>query len=267
LECKYVKDLPVVYVMPGRRLVEIVIEVRERAGIIADVSEVISSNNINILYLLANSDGLKGRLIFFLDVTDSRISLSELKDIVKSKPYTISVDLWKPSVDGVIYDTLCFPTLVHGFKSFIIRYETFSSIIEEFRKRMGEGATVIFYHLGYYSGYTYAEYVKKLLEPLSLSLEEVVKVAFDLDRGFGDFNPEIVSLNIDRGEATIRVYDSYEVELIRGKMNKPSCQYVRGEIAGTLSSLMGRELIALEEKCIAKGDEYCEFHIKPRIHH
>lgn len=263
MEYRYVKELPVVYVMPGRKLAEVVVETREMVGVLASISSIMSENNINIIHLLLSTDGLKARFLFFIDITDSRLSLSGLRDIIKSKPYTISVDFWKPPVDGLIYDALCFPTFVHGFKSFIIRYETFSSIIEEFRRRAGGEAVILFYHLGYYSGYTYGKYVKKLIEPLNLPLEEAIKIAFNLDKSFGDFNPEIVGLNIGRGEGIIRVHDSCEATPIRGKMDKPSCQFIRGEIAGTLSSLIGRELIAIEEKCIAKGDNYCEFHIKP----
>ena len=264
LNCRGFKDLPVVFVMPGRKLAEVVVETKEAIGILASISGIMSENRVNIVYLLLSTDGFKARFLFFIDITDSKVGLDELKEIIRLQPYTISVDVWKPSIDGVVYDALCFPTMVHGFQSFIIRYETFSSIIEEFRRRAGEGAVALFYHLGYYSGYTYAEYVRKQLEPLNLPLTDIIKIAFDLSRSFGDFNSELVWLNIDSGEAIIRVYDSYEATPIRGEKKKPSCQYVRGGIAGVLSRLIGRELIAVEEKCIAAGDKYCEFHIKPR---
>ena len=264
LNCRGFKDLPVVFVMPGRRLAEVVVETKEAIGILASISGIMSENRVNIVYLLLSTDGFKARFLFFIDITDSKVGLDELKEIIRLQPYTISVDVWKAPIDGVVYDALCFPTMVHGFQSFIIRYETFSSIIEGFRRRAGEEAVALFYHLGYYSGYTYAEYVRKQLEPLNLPLADIIRITFDLDRSFGDFNSELVWLNIDSGEATIRVYDSCEATPIRGRMRKPSCQYVRGEIAGTLSRLIGRELIAVEEKCIAAGDKYCEFHIKPR---
>ncbi|MEM2195410.1 MAG: V4R domain-containing protein [Candidatus Methanomethylicia archaeon] len=264
MEFRYVKDLPVVYVRPGRRLAEVVVEARDVIGILASLSGIMSENRINIVYLLCSTDALKARFIFFIDLTESRIGLDGLKDIIRQQPYTISVDVWNPPVDGVVYDALCFPTMVHGFQSFIMRYDTLSSIIEEFRRRIGDGAVAIFYHLGYYSGYAYAEYVKKQLETLNLPLRDVVRVAFDLDRSFGDFNSELVMLDVDGGRAIVRVYDSCEATPIRGRMKMPSCQYVRGKIAGTLSSLLGREVIAVERKCIATGDNYCEFHIEPR---
>ncbi|MEM1547292.1 MAG: hypothetical protein QXP91_12650 [Candidatus Methanomethylicia archaeon] len=43
------------------------------------------------------------------------------------------------------------------------------------------------------------------METLNLPLRGVVRVAFDLDRSFGDFNSELVLLDVDGGRAIIRV--------------------------------------------------------------
>ncbi|MEM1547293.1 MAG: hypothetical protein QXP91_12655, partial [Candidatus Methanomethylicia archaeon] len=59
-----------------------------------------SENRINIVYLLCSTDAFKARFIFFIDLTESKISLNGLKDIIRQQPYTISVDVWNPPVEG-----------------------------------------------------------------------------------------------------------------------------------------------------------------------
>ena len=66
----------------------------------------------------------------------------------------------------------------------------------------------------------------------------------------------------DRGmEAAYRVYDSFECELFRGAGEIKS-NFVRGVAGGFLAERWGvsdpDEVVVREEKCVAKGDPYCE---------
>lgn len=261
---RYVKELPAFYILPGRKLAELVIETREAIGILASIAGILSKNNINVLYLTCYViDTAKGRFICFIDVTESKITLNDLKEIIKKQPYTISVDVWASPIDGVIYDKLCFPTSVRGEESLIVRYSTFVSIIDGLRRHAGKTATVIFYHLGYYSGEDFSNYVREVLKPLNVSVVDLVRIAFDLVRSFGDYDPELVSLEVGNGKAIVRVHSSFEANPFRGVFREPSCQFVRGDISGLLSGLVGRKLVAVERKCIASGDPYCEFYVEP----
>jgi two-component system response regulator HydG len=59
--------------------------------------------------------------------------------------------------------------------------------------------------------------------------------------------------------------DSYEAEqnlLLRGRSDKPVCWNLCGIISGYLSFTTGKELYALEDKCIGKGDPACHLIIK-----
>jgi predicted hydrocarbon binding protein len=66
----------------------------------------------------------------------------------------------------------------------------------------------------------------------------------------------------DRGmEAAYRVYDSFECELFKGAGEIKS-SFVRGVAGGFLAERWGvsdpDEVVVREEKCVAKGDPYCE---------
>ncbi|MFH1752210.1 MAG: 4-vinyl reductase, partial [archaeon] len=49
-----------------------------------------------------------------------------------------------------------------------------------------------------------------------------------------------------------------------GKSKKAICHTLRGYFTGTASNVCGKELEAIETKCMAKGDAFCEFVIKEK---
>jgi transcriptional regulator with PAS, ATPase and Fis domain len=59
--------------------------------------------------------------------------------------------------------------------------------------------------------------------------------------------------------------DSYEAEhhlLLKGRSDKPVCWIICGLISGYMSFVTGKEMYALEDKCVGKGDSSCHVIIK-----
>ncbi len=77
---------------------------------------------------------------------------------------------------------------------------------------------------------------------------------------------EVTHVDWKTGEYTIRVYNSPYAKLPDGKtikLGRPACHLLAGIFAGGATRVLGRLYTAEETKCIAKGDKYCEFHLKP----
>lgn len=78
--------------------------------------------------------------------------------------------------------------------------------------------------------------------------------------GFGEFNVVKGGLDSNRN---IWVMEKSQVASLFfdefGKSNFPVCHVPRGYYAGAASFLYEKELDAIESKCIAKGDPFCEF--------
>jgi predicted hydrocarbon binding protein len=72
---------------------------------------------------------------------------------------------------------------------------------------------------------------------------------------------EYAEINPEAGEAKIRVYQSYECETGKGS-EKPYGHFIRGILAGFFANIFEKEAKAVETKCIATGDPYCEYVIK-----
>ena len=78
---------------------------------------------------------------------------------------------------------------------------------------------------------------------------------------FGWGTVEIVKVTPEKN--IVRVYNSFEarshIANNEQKASKPVCHYFRGVVAGVMAILGGEEVETKETKCLAMGDEYCEF--------
>jgi predicted hydrocarbon binding protein len=86
--------------------------------------------------------------------------------------------------------------------------------------------------------------------------------------GFG--LPKLASLDFngsDKFQLVVEFRNSYLAEQytrVFGPASEPVCWQLAGYIAGYCSEVFGLNLHCRETKCVAKGDEYCEFVTKPR---
>lgn len=68
------------------------------------------------------------------------------------------------------------------------------------------------------------------------------------------------------GSGKIIVKDTFETLARKAEKGRetsePCCNFLRGFLSGFLSELFEKSLTVTEEKCVGKGDEYCEFTFK-----
>lgn len=83
--------------------------------------------------------------------------------------------------------------------------------------------------------------------------------------GYGKI--EIKKIDLDKGEAIVHVKKSAFGETYKrlyGSSDEPVCNFLAGLVGGVGKELSGKDVVAEETKCIAKGDRYCEFVIEPK---
>lgn len=130
---------------------------------------------------------------------------------------------------------------------------------------IGVDATrVLLYRVGARSAKFFAQ---KQAELFNLKGTEIMDKYFELVsvRGWGKF--EKVNFDENTGEGRFIIYHSYCEDL--GDVGKSSCYLWQGGLAGIVQSVLeslGKENVRIrcnEVKCVAKGDEYCEFITQP----
>lgn len=73
-------------------------------------------------------------------------------------------------------------------------------------------------------------------------------------------------IKLEKDEAIFRIDDSPIASYVlkkHGKQDHPVCDWIMGEFAGGYSYLIGKDVNGTETKCVAMGDAYCEFEVKP----
>lgn len=99
--------------------------------------------------------------------------------------------------------------------------------------------------------------VGKTDEGMIKTLQEI----FDI-YGFGKM--EIIELDNKKANAIVRITDSTmarEYLKTKAKSKTPVCTITSGVLAGMFEYILGKDVDCIEEKCVAKGDDFCEFEL------
>ncbi len=126
----------------------------------------------------------------------------------------------------------------------------------------GIAGDAILYKGGYKVGGDLAKYYRKIAEEKNLDIYDIMSsVSWYFGWGIGAI------VEKDKKYKVI-VYESFEADSYinrEGKTKKPVCHFFRGVIAGIISEVEGEKHKAVEKKCRAMGDEYCEFEVEKVI--
>ena len=130
-------------------------------------------------------------------------------------------------------------------------------------------AQVVMRRFGEVNGHERARTVKAELQPADkmewlafgptlhawegVGLPKLAKLAYDPD--------------VEQFELLVEFRNSYLAEQflrVMGKANEPVCWQLAGYIGGYCSEVFDLNLLCRETKCVARGDDHCEFLVKPR---
>jgi len=200
----------------------------------------------------------------FVDLTDADVSAEELADEVRRIRGVKDVKVISPKIEGFIADDFSCILKMGSDRCIILRKQGYKGLITNIREKFGTGGEAFLYYIGFETGVEYGKSHRGM--GLKLGIVDPIKIYRDISAslfnsvGFGRM--EVVKISANPLEATIRVYDSFECELGVGT-GKTYSHLIRGMHAGVLTALFSRKMKAEETKCIAKGDPYCEFKVKP----
>ncbi len=231
-------------------------------GVLGKITKVFEEKGVPILHvtLSAPQRGHLLKIIIVADMNGREKLAEELARRLGEIPYVKEVRWAPPITPGNAIDVFSHPLTIHGSRAVMMREPVYRGLIKSGWERFGTAYAVLLYAAGYEAGlFSYKEHVKFAPEP------DTGKLAAALFQMLGYGKLEFVKVDDEKREAIVRVYDSFECSLfpdageIRGN-------FVRGMIAGWLAghwSLPGdEEAFAKEVKCIAKGDPYCEYHVR-----
>jgi len=229
---------------PERRITIVSLKLKAEPDFLVEPIEFFSKHKVGVLSCIvqAHPDRLFVRATIFLDLTHS----------ISSKEKIITGLLSLPGVQEV--ELLEFP-ITHG-EARLVAF-TLGEIQDLFDmlRNLGTGGKAMLFNMGFKAGQDLADRVVEFFESGKRALEYMLLYHESL--GHGKF--EILKY-IDGVECRVRADELSEC--VGVKSNEPNSHLFRGLLSGFMTKLWKEEVLVKEVKCVAKGDEYCEFRIK-----
>jgi len=251
--------------LPGRKVFGVLVEVELNPTVLLEISDLGFRHGVLVPTMQYNVvDGGKIVGFGFVDLTDADISIGELAEKIRHIKGVKNVQILHPTAEGFVADYLSIKLLLAGDRAVIFRKPGYKGLIVGMREQFGAAGEAFLYHCGYDAGIRYAKSHQELAAKLGITdpIQILHKISMPLYASMGLGKSEIVEVKAKPFQAIIRIYENFECELGVGA-KKPYSNFIRGIFAGLLAHLFSRRMEAVETRCIAKGDPYCEFKITP----
>jgi len=254
------KDVMVYRYDPKKKYFLVTLSLENKPGALGNVADVLAVRGINILegFFGGISSGSKGNMSFFLESTNPSMDEEWLKDFISSSVYVSDVQV-RSGVEGFLSDTFNFPiTWNNGDRAVLMRVEGLRAMLDAVKSADPEAGAASVYAQGFsYGKWAYDNLLAMHRPKTKEGLAELLKLY--LATGWG--KTELVDFDPGHKRARIRMKEGFEC----GGLSTGNCEsnFIRGHLAGALSSYFDTDLKGVETKCGSKGDEYCEFEISP----
>jgi len=237
----------------GEKLVELLVIRKVGIGGLAEIAAAIAGEGVIIKSGFHRVDNDELHWTIFLDFSKAKITPEELEKKIGQMRDVRDVQVRPPTLG---FESFHFPLSTLGLRIITWNVESFGSYMKRLIEVLGDVAFPILYNLGRAE----AEYMWERMSREGESKEDVLKFIQETYRASGWGIIEFEEINGKESRAKIAIKQHVVPESL-GKSSKPVCHDIRGYLAGIFSRYFGRRISATEVKCMATGDEYCEFEI------
>lgn len=213
--------------------------------------------SLRLVKVYRSADSGEVGVVVFVEVKGGKEQVKGLLERLRSDPAFKDVEFLEPVRRGFLVDPRSFPPLFMGQRAVILSRSAYDTFLRRLREKYGAGYSAMLYHIGLNMGYHAYEDHARLVGD---DIRTLIRTASALFAALGFGVIEVTKFRMDN--AVVRVYDSFECELFK-QSNTSSSHFIRGLIAGWLAAAWKTDtenVTCIERKCVAMGDEYCEFH-------
>ncbi len=247
---------------PGEDVYEVFVKGKNETRILADLMNAIRGDNLVVkssFSFVPPEDKSVLMSSFFVDFSKAACKPEEFENKVKGIDGILEVKVIKPK--PLLFESVHFPVKSGYLRYIIMPLREIQTLWDSFEEMISEtGFSFVVYNAGKRSGRTCALWFKTKFK---LEGEELLNAIKDYMRAIGMGIVEFHDVNKETGTARVIIRDNFEG--IKRRKPRPACYYTRGYIAGILSEVFGKDVGVTEKKCVAAGDEYCEFEAKARV--
>ena len=260
---KYPRIIPCAIYAPNRIISQVAITAENVPGALAKVASKMAEHKVNILsgLIMAEPDMASGTLTMFLDLTDADVDLSKLLKELRALNVVLKAEVVTKKIGDMAVDGTTHATTFLGGRVVVLDVNDISAMLGWLIRTFYSGGRAIIFDMGKRVG---ASAAKKFKSSYELRGRELVETFLALQAAAGWFDYEVVSFDEGGPELDIRLYENFECLPLKGKSDKPVSNFVRGALAGVVGEAFERDFSVNEVRCLAVGDPYCEFVVKPK---
>ncbi|MDG6898435.1 MAG: hypothetical protein JRN24_01720 [Nitrososphaerota archaeon] len=257
----WVRVEPVFDYSPSNPAFQVLFELRSsKIGALSEVLAELAKNGLNLTAVdAANQPGKDVAIVsLLLRPSGKSISAADIKRIIDSSPDVISSAIELPEA-GLLVEKKMFPiVLTTGQRLMFVRTELISEMLSVVRRQLGTGGDLIVYELGHAAGRNDARNIGKLMG--NAAILERARLVVQIRTALGWGKTEFLEYSASPYKTRVKVERSFECEGVKSR--SPYSQFLRGHFAGLAAEALGRDVSCLETKCVAAGDQYCEFELE-----
>jgi predicted hydrocarbon binding protein len=254
------KDVMVYRYDPKKRYFIVTMHLENKPGALGNLANLLGIRGVNILegFFGGMSYGSKANVSFFLESTNLQLDEGWLKDFLAASVYVSDVEV-KTGIEGFLCDSINFPiTWNTGDRAVLMRVEGLRAMLDAVKSSDQFAGEASIYAQGFAHGKASWENVFGVHRPKTKeALAEMLKIY--VATGWGRL--ELSEVNPAHKTARVKLTDGFEC--VGVSTGKPESHFISGHLAGAFSAYFGGDVKAVEKKCMAKGDSYCEFEISP----
>jgi predicted hydrocarbon binding protein len=254
------KDVMIYRYDPKKKIYLVSLHLENEPGALGNLANLLAVRGMNILegFFGGMSYEPKSTVSFFVETANPRMDEGWIKDFVESSAYASDVEV-RSGVDGFVSDSLNFPlTWNTGDRAVLMLMASLRSMFDAIMAAdPKEGAQAIYEQGFSYAQATYERLFSTYRPESRTGLAEILKICSAT--GWGRL--ELSGLDPNHKRAKLKLEEGFECTGV--KTGKAESNFIRGHLAGVLSTYFGSEVKAVETRCISKGDPHCEFEISP----
>ena len=259
----YPKEVLSLHYTPHRRTAQISFKGRimPEPGVLANFARTLAELGVRILALNFTSRDSERYVTSFIDLSETKATLEEVVNKVKELEFVEEIQVSGPVIRGLVVDEHNYPLTILGGRSeaMILPRKLFSGMLAGLRRELGASGWALAFNQGLIFGVELARSLKLFVRgPNRDLLRTLTRIYTAL--GWGKVID--ADFNLFTGEGFLAIVNNFEAEAY-SLSKEPVCHFTRGAITGALLEMVGKRFEVVETLCIAKGDEYCYFSIKP----
>jgi predicted hydrocarbon binding protein len=247
----------------GEKCVQICLVLKDVPGALAETARLLADAKVNIktgsTFFLPEYPNA-GIWSSFVDFSKATKSLQEVLEDLKLLNVVLDVRLEEPKPTP--FERIHFPVLHATTRAVVLPIGMFWALWNGFERILRpSGLAAVLYDAGKKVGENAA---KRLREMFKVQGEELIQALAQAGKATGWGVTEVRRIDMKKPSATIIVKDCFEAVAWR-KKPYTVCHWTRGYLAGYMSNVFGNPVEAVETKCMAVGESYCEFKIQRKI--